>query len=300
MDAKTWQAHKIRWKREWQRADQALGTWETYVEDVEKYLKWCDENGLQSDALEAADLYIDHREQLNGRHSARHAARALKAWSKHMHADGQWSTNAFARLKPPSEPVPTRAPMATEADLEALLDACVPSAGAVSRGWEPLRDKAIFLTLAWSGCRRGELAGLHLEHVDLVEQTLYFPKTKNGSARTVYVHSDAVGAILRYLSAVEADRPEGETALWLSAHDLKPMQAGGITQMIQRKAKKAGVDVSAHAFRRMFASKWMAAGGQETALKTQAGWKTSAMIARYTKVDLEKNAQLEAKRLFER
>ena len=51
-------------------------------------------------------------------------------------------------------------------------------------------------------------------------------------------------------------------------------------------------------FRRMYASRWMAAGGSETGLMTTAGWTSTAMIAHYTRDAKEANAMSEAERLF--
>ena len=163
-----------------------------------------------------------------------------------------------------------------------------------------MRDKAIILTLAHTGMRRGEVVAMMLDDLDLVGETVYVPKSKNKTTRTVALHPDATGALLRYLRASEAERPDCERAVWLScAHrPIKPLTASGLSQMLDRRGDAAQVDVRAHAFRRRQTGEWMARGGSETGLTTNNGWRTTAMIRRYSKDTLEANAIAESRRLF--
>jgi integrase len=71
----------------------------------------------------------------------------------------------------------------------------------------------------------------------------------------------------------------------------RPLTPSGVGQMLAKRGKAAGVDVRAHAFRRMHAGEWMKRGGSETGLMTNSGWKSTAMISRYTKDTKESNAQ---------
>lgn len=291
------EVHEVRWERAWTRQDMAIATFWQYRKEVRKFDAWCQAQGLQTSSLESADLYLAHVERSSTRHMARYAGRAIKAYGRYL-ADEYEQPSPFARLKLTPEPAPQKAPTATAGDLEKLLEACTPSASVSARSWEPLRDRAIILTLAGSGMRRGELARMTLDDLDLVGASLKIPKTKSGHPRTVHLPEDVVGALLRYLRACEGDRPEGERHVWLGSSNLKPIASNGIGQMLYRKRIATGVDVSAHSFRRMYAGSWMAKGGSEVGLMTQAGWKSTAMIARYTKDTRQANALTEAERLF--
>jgi len=235
---------------------------------------------------------------------ARHAARALKAYGKFLleeYEDG----DPFAKLKLPKEPQPSapHAVMATQNDLENLLETCDRST------LQGERDYAIITMLAYTGLRRGEVANLSLADVDMVRQTIHIAKGKTEAARRNLHMPEAVqGALLRYLRKREAliaknakypgydGRSRG---LWLNEVVSTPvLTANGITQMLNKRGKRAKVDVRAHAFRRMHASKWLAAGGSETGLMANSGWTSTAMVARYTRDAKETNAALEAERLF--
>ena len=50
---------------------------------------------------------------------------------------------------------------------------------------------------------------------------------------------------------------------------------------MKRAGERAGVEVHPHAFRHLFAHRWLDAQGGEQALMTVAGWQSSKMLARY-------------------
>lgn len=293
-------AEVTRWKRLWARRGRAESTIEQYVREVERFIEWYPENGHKSASLEAADDYVASVED-RSIHMARMAGRAIKAYGKYLSED-YGEGDPFKRLLLPKEPEPRNAPTATEVDLDKLLAVCVPELArpGFAKSWDHLRDRAIILVLADSGIRRGEVASMMLDDLDLVEGSVKLWDTKNSTSRTVYLTERVVGALLRYLRASDGYRAEGVGSVWLSVHT-RPHGAltpSGIGQMLAKRGKAGDVDVRAHAFRRMHAGLWMARGGSETGLKTNSGWKTSAMISRYTKDTKETSARDEARRLF--
>jgi integrase len=60
------------------------------------------------------------------------------------------------------------------------------------------------------------------------------------------------------------------------------MTDSGVSQMIQRRAKQAGVTVTLHSFRRSFAVRWLRSGLPESLLMNVTGWSSPTMIRRYT------------------
>ncbi len=55
----------------------------------------------------------------------------------------------------------------------------------------------------------------------------------------------------------------------------------GVTQMLERRSKKAGVTVTAHSFRRSLAMRWLRSGNSEALLMTLVGWSSPRMVSRY-------------------
>lgn len=284
-----------RWKRQWLRRNMAQSTIDQYLRDVRHYLDWCAETGQASASLDAADAYISEREKTSTG-AARMSARALKAYGKYIGAEYEMP-NPYKRLVLPVEPEPTRNPTATEDDLKKLLDTCG------KEFWGDLRDRAIMLMLANTGMRRGECADIQRSDLDLVGESVLLRDTKSGEHRRVRLPESVVGAVMRYIAAVErqAYRAEGVDALWLSTNTrpserLKP---SGLGQMLARRGEEANVDTRAHSFRRWHASKWLLGGGSETGLMSNSGWTTPAMIVRYTKANKETIAAEESRRLFD-
>jgi integrase len=112
------------------------------------------------------------------------------------------------------------------------------------------------------------------------------PTTKNGEYRTVRLAKDAQRALRRYWHLLERwecdnmrDRAE---YVWTSTARYSAMTPNGIGQMISKRSKLAGVDVTARAFRRGLAVEWLKRGGSETYLRSVAGWKSPEMVKRYT------------------
>ena len=290
--------YKLRWERFWTRQGNKMSTFRQYWRDWQSYADYCVANDYQTLTLDTADFYVDEIQHAVSANRARTHARAIKAFGKYwdyQHEEG----DPFRKLQLPPEPAVQHAPMATEDDLQKLLEACTPSNAVVTRPWEVSRDKAIILTLAGTGMRRGEVANMKLTDLDLIGQRLKVPDTKTKTPREVYVPEKVVDALLRYLRSVEADRPEGVDEVWLGTHSFAPLSAGAISQMLRRRGADCGVDIGAHAFRRMMAGQWMAKGGSETGLMQQAGWRSTAMIMRYQKAVAQENALNEAQRLME-
>lgn len=302
MDADEMKLHRVRWERAWTRQDRASSTFYQYFHEVATFNEWCKKQDLQTSSLDAADLYVAHLERSSTRHMARYAARAIKAFGRYL-AEQYDEPNPFAKLKLPPEPAVQHAPTATAGDLSKLLEACTPSKAVWNQygsPWDHLRDKAIILLLARTGMRRGEVANMTLDDLDLINQTLKVPHTKTKTPRIVYLPDDVVDAIVAYQRASASARPQGDRAVWLGTNGkgLHGISSNAIGQMLYRRGKAAGVDVSAHSFRRMFAGDWMAKAGSETGLMQVAGWKSTAMIQRYSKDTIQANALAEAQRLM--
>jgi integrase len=97
-------------------------------------------------------------------------------------------------------------------------------------------------------------------------------------------------ALDRYLRARRSHKAADLDWLWLG--DRGRFGDSGITQMLRRRGKMAGIEgLHAHQFRHGFAHEWLAAGGQEQDLQRLAGWSSPAMLARYGRSMAEERAR---------
>ena len=70
------------------------------------------------------------------------------------------------------------------------------------------------------------------------------------------------------------------SALWLGVRG-GPMTSSGIYQMIERRARLAGITINPHKFRHTFSHNWLDRGGAEGDLMELNGWEGPQMLARY-------------------
>lgn len=278
---------------DWRLADLAESTLRAYTVTLRKYERWCTAQGVQTLSMRAAKGYLV---EVRG-HSVSNAymvSRALKAFGR-WYAKEYSEPDPFAQLAYASQPKPVPQRTTTVADVAALLMVC----GDDIRG---LRDRALIHVLATSGMRRSEAASMRWGHVAVATGVVTVPVTKNGRPRTVRLSKDALRALRRYMKAL--DRFEADTdrepseSVWISTTRRAPLSSNGIGQMLQERSRQAGVDVTAHAFRRGFAMEWLRRGGSETYLRRIAGWESPAMVQKYTQAVAAEESLVQHERLF--
>lgn len=272
-------------KSDWLRRGLAKETLKHYERHLRRYFG----HATTLDLLEARG-YVDGFESKN---EGRYAARALKAFAK-WYAGEYETANPLppTRFKLPKEPKPGATRIATAADADAILAVCK---GDGSERFLALRDHAMVSVLACTGVRRGELHRMALADWDETTGAIVLPKTKNGDRRVVRLSEDAAKSVRRYRRQCEVLLDPAP--LWLT-QTMGRLSSDAIRKAIERRTKQAGLDVTAHSFRRGFAVEWLKRGGSETYLKTIAGWKTSAMIGRYVESLAESEALDEHRKLF--
>lgn len=205
--------------------------------------------------------------------TANNRYRALHSFFRWAEEDGEIEANPMAKMKPPRVP-PAPVPVIPDDSLRRLLKAC--------EGREPadLRDQAIVRFFLDTGVRRGELAGLTVDDIDLRDKTATVTG-KGSKTRVVAYGARTATAIDRYL---RRGRPRyhqsSMPALWLGHGG--PMTSNGIYQVITSRALKAGLEgVHPHQFRHTFAHTMLADGMQEGDLMHLAGWSSAQMVRRY-------------------
>lgn len=134
------------------------------------------------------------------------------------------------------------------------------------------RDHAIFMLLADTGMRLGELAHLKVDGIDLDLQVAHV-LSKGRRPRAVPFGTEAAAALDRYLRVRARHRQADDPRLWLRENGRGPMTSNGIGQMIRRRGREVGINgLHAHRFRHSFAHSWLSAGGNEHDLMRVAGW----------------------------
>lgn len=141
------------------------------------------------------------------------------------------------------------------------------------------RDAAILLLLFDTGMRRGELAGLRLEDVDL-RAGLAYVTGKGGHTRAVRFGTRTAVAVDRYLRLRRGHRYAASEAFWLGQNG--PLTAWAFAQMLGKRCDEAGIPhIHPHQLRHTFAHEYLADGGQEGDLMRLAGWRSPQMLRRY-------------------
>ncbi|WP_287962967.1 site-specific integrase [Alcanivorax sp.] len=142
---------------------------------------------------------------------------------------------------------------------------------------EPLPS---IITLALeTGMRRGEIASLRWEHVDLKRRVVHLPETKNDESRDVPLSSRAaevLSALPRNINGLVFD-----------------VRADSITQAFNRVCQRAGIeDLRFHDLRHEATSRFFEKGLNPMQVAAITGHKTLQMLQRYTHLRAEDLAKM--------
>lgn len=186
--------------------------------------------------------------------------------------DGEISRHPMSRMKPPTVPEQT-VPVVADGDLKRLLKVCEGAA------FDARRDTAILRTLLDCGIRLGELTKLKVEDVDFDLRVInVFGKGRR--SRAVPFGMKTGQALDRYLRARVSHPLASVASLWVGPRG--PLTDSGVTQMLRRRCKEAGVArLHPHQLRHTAAHTFFAMGGREGDAMRLFGWRSAQMTKRY-------------------
>jgi site-specific recombinase XerD len=124
-----------------------------------------------------------------------------------------------------------------------------------------LRDRAIILFLADTGCRVGGLCNLRVQDLDL-EAGMATVTEKGGKSRYVMFTEPTRKALEVWLDARPQDQGD-DVFLGLRGRSKGALRPNGVAQMLRRRAKRAGCEgpTNPHSFRHAFARHYLLDGG---------------------------------------
>lgn len=217
--------------------------------------------------------------------------RSLQQWFRWLtDVEEEIDTSPMAKLRPPK--VPEAPPDVLTVDQVRALLADAKGNDMISR-----RDSAIIRLLFDLGGRLGELARLRVDDVDRDRAEVHVVG-KGRRPRTLAMSSNTALAMGRYLRSRAAEKCAARPELWLADRNRGPLARGGIHQMLQRRGQAAGIDgLHAHLFRHTAAHRWLAAGGSESDLMKNMGWRSPQMLRRYGASLAEERAREASRRL---
>lgn len=220
------------------------------------------------------------------------AFRSIRPFWKWLVEEGEINHDPMARMVQPKVPEDPKHHV-TGDEVRSLLATCA------GNSFEDTRDAAIISLLFARGLRRGELAALAVEDLNIAHGTITVRGTtsKSRRTRTISFGAEAERRLQRYLRRRSRHPNADLPALWLQSRRGHGWQrdprdsdltapAGGITgngilQMLRRRARQAGLSgIYAHAFRHGFIAAALDGGMSEEAVMRQTGHQDVNMIRR--------------------
>lgn len=262
------------WRHDLAARNRAERTISDYVTSAGRFLDWCGDQHLDYTNVTKSDIRSWLATEL-GRISARTTVRhyiAVRGFFKWLVAEEEIPADPTKGIPQPRVPEKVR-PVPKDADIKKLLSR-------PAKDLNGTRDQAILMLFLDTGLRASEVTNLLVSDIDLDEGTILVRIDKARRGRVVPLGRRCVLALDRYLRQ-RAKHPQAHSdRLWLGHKGV--MTQSGISQMLTRKCRQAGVDhLHLHQFRRYFAHEWLESGGSEGDLMSIAGWKSRAMIDHY-------------------
>jgi site-specific recombinase XerD len=247
-----------------------------YLAALDGVIRYLEEQGMPTGARA---VRREHIEAWQASRAPNHKRTTLAVEYRSLHAFWKWAVDEDEVERSPMERM--KAPTIPDAPVPVVPDDAFRKLLKTvdGRDFGSRRDRAILLLLYDTGIRRGELAGLKVDDLDL-SQGLAYVTGKGGRLRAARFGAMTAQALDRYLRARRGHRLAGSEALWLGQDG--PVTLSFFAKVIVKHCAEAGLPrLHPHQFRHTFAHNYLADGGQEGDLMQLAGWKSPVMLRRY-------------------
>lgn len=199
--------------------------------------------------------------------------------------------------RPGSKSAPHIDPL-TQAEINALLDACDYTArwatkNVTTERHTALRDRLIVKLLLDTGMRVQELCDIQIGHLSIMRKTIQIPHGKGDKFRVVHYGTRTGKLLWEYLEPRLGSAKPTETLFYMDDSNPRPMNRHAVGNMLKRLGVRAGVaNVHPHRFRHTFATEYLRNGGQMIALKDILGHSDFEMVehyAHFVQTDIERD-----------
>lgn len=284
----------IRWVEHKNRSPRTI---QSYRESIAQLVDWLDGGNLMDATRDEVQDWLIHLQREHAATTAAVRFRSLRAFYNWAVAEEIIDRSPMARLSEP-KPDDTPVPVVPDEDLQALIKHCEVGGRA---DFESVRDLAIIRMFCEPGSPRiAEMAGILLDDVNLGRRPGYEVMGKGRKVRWIPLGRKSCAALERYVRLRRKHGGAQLPQLWLGAKRTDvPLSSTGIQQMLERRAKAAGLKhIRAHQLRHSAAHAAKVAGMSEEDMEFLFGWSEgSRMVKRYGKSAQGERAQESARRL---
>jgi site-specific recombinase XerD len=281
------------WDLNLSERDLSVKTREVYLRTGQLLVKYLGDNGLPDDT-EGIDA--PHLRAFLAAETARTSAVSAHQHYRNLCVLLKWLIREGERQAP--DPMPRVDPPKVTKKVKPVLGDDVLTKllkSAEGTTFEARRDTAILRILIDTGVRVSGLGNILLEDVNLTHKVILIT-LKGGDQHLIPLGRKAAAAVDRYLR-IRARHPRAADSPWLwlgmAGRDRSHFSSAGIQDMIERRAKAAGLGkITPHAFRRTAAHSMLLAGMTELDVARVAGWRGTAMVRAYSEELGEERARL--------
>jgi site-specific recombinase XerD len=198
---------------------------------------------------------------------------ALRRFFTWLEEEGEIAQSPMLRMRGPKVEV-TPPQVLTDDEQRRLLDACRGS------DFEDRRDAAILRLMLDTGLRRGEVAAMKLEDVNLKDQAINLVG-KGARPAVVFFGVRAARDLDRYLRTRGRHRLADLPWMWLAQNGA--LTGDGILQMLQRRGRAGGVTrhLHPHLLRHSWAHSMKMQGASDEDVMVLGRWRDRNVMARY-------------------
>lgn len=279
-------------RRELEAANKSPNTIDTYMRAVNQLGVFLTEHGMPTDVTgisrEHIQEYLADLRTRNRASSINTRFRSLQQFFNWLVDEGEISMSPVARMKQPTfEVEPTES--LSDTQVRKLLKACT------GNDFTARRDAAMIRLMYDTGLRRGELAAMTVDDVDL-DTCIVRVMGKGQRVRLQPIGQKVARDIDRYLRLRSKHPHAGLPHLWLGQSG--SMTGSGVYQVVQRRGEQVGLrNIHPHQLRHAFAHSIKSGGASDDDLMRLGGWSSRQMITRYGASQADERARETHRRL---